>query len=134
MTERQAKAARVKRRTTGTVYAAGLALFALVTGALAAQMAGGEDPALGAGSSPPRHAMVRKVVITRRITTIRAAAPAPPTQAAPVPALTQVAAPAQQPAPAPQPAPAQQPAPAPQPVQPAPAPASQPVPVQTSTS
>ncbi len=134
MTERQVKAARAKRRTAGTVYATALALFAVVTAALAAQMAGGEDPALGAGSSPPQHAMVRKVVITRRITTIHPAAPAPSTQAAPAPAPTQAAAPAQpaQSAPAPQPAPAQQPAPAPQPVQPAPAP--QPAPVQTSTS
>ena len=114
MTDRQARGARSKRRTAAGVYLTALTLFAIVASVLAIRVARGADPALGAIASgtvaAQRPVLIRKVVITRRVTTVLPAEPAPQsTAAAPAPQSVAVApAPvAAQPAPAPPPAPVQ---------------------------
>jgi hypothetical protein len=111
-----------------TVYATTAALFTLVAGSLGVRMAQGQDPSLGAkqqvAAVQPHKVLVRKVVITRRITVVKppkaaaqqatsglasTSAPAPSSSA---PAQS-YSAPAQTSAPTPTPAPAPAPAPAP---------------------
>ena len=97
------------------VAAVSAAAFLTLLGALAKQLAGGRDPALGAPaaaqSRPPKRVLVRrieeKVVVTRVIPSQRARSGGS-TSPAPVlsePAPAPVATPAPAPAPAPPPAP-----------------------------
>ncbi len=108
------------------IYLATAAVFVAVLGFLGIRVAEGRDPALGvkkvAAVVQPRRIVVRRVVITKRITVIK---PAP---AQSTPANVQVSAPVQSGGGS-APAPVYTPAPAPAPVY-TPAPA----PVQSSTS
>jgi hypothetical protein len=105
--------ARAAGRSALAVYATCAALFLLVTGFLGVRVAQGQDPSLGAANpaqlaqaqaQPARRVLVRKVIVTRHVTVIRAASPgsggganAPVRSSAPV----VTAAPAPAPAPAP---------------------------------
>lgn len=103
--------ATARRSLTPHVGVAAAALFVVLVLFLGARMAQGRDPALGAGKPAQpvaRRILVRKVVVTRHITTIRPHSAAPPAAASPAPVVVQV--PQVQVAPS-------QPAPAPAPVQ-----------------
>jgi hypothetical protein len=111
--------ARAAGRSALAVYATCAALFLLVTGFLGVRVAQGQDPSLGAANpaqvaqaQPARRVLVRKVVVTRHVTVIRAgsagsgsatAAPAPAPANAPVRSSTPVVTAASAPAPAPAP-------------------------------
>lgn len=104
--------ATTRRSLTLPVLLAAVTLFVVLALFLGARMAQGRDPALASGKPAqlaPRRILVRKVVITRHITTVRprpaAAAPSPtpvvvqqapqvqvaPAQSVPAPAPVQTA-------------------------------------------
>lgn len=95
---RAAKTAR--RRRALPVYVTMATLFIGMFGFLSVRMAQGQDPAFAPKAAQvaavPRRVIVRRVVVTRRITVIKPAAVATPSGAVSAPASSGSAAPVQQ--------------------------------------